>query len=342
MISSLQLSSVDEGLEERMAEQRFYETINDLSGMHGNNFTVALVGYPNSGKTSMFNLLCERDESVDESLYTTLDPNVGQRRNKDERLDWLCQVLKPPRVTQQFTVFIDTPALSGGAHIGNGLGDSVCEYVEGVTAIALVVRAFDDDDLTHIEESIDPCRDVKALDQELKVHDLQMIEDAIQNGEKVKVPSREVKHKLATLYKAWGVLNGEDYGDPKERSKYRQKVRTQLAKGNKVFRSLGGLALRLARWEPREADVLAELRLLTVKPLLFVPNLSARDYNRKDDYWSEQLLACIDELGGGPLVRFSCTFEERLNTLRLQGKLRKYMAANPMHITACDDLSTSL
>ena len=344
-MSSLALSSMDYEREaELLEEAQYYETCNDLTLTHGNNFSIALIGYPNSGKTHMFNQICGRDESVEDCIYTTLDPSVGHQRMKDDRLDWLVETLKPPNVKQQHTVYIDMPAVSGGAHIGNGLGDEPLSECRKVTSIALVLRAFEDDDLTHIDESVDPCRDLLALDQELKVHDINIIEEVIHIQEKNKIPSKEVAHMRDTAYKAWAWLNGvEEYGEPKPRARERNATRKKLNDGLQVFRHLSGKALRLARWSKREAEALTELGLLTAKPVICILNLSARDYNRKLDGFTEKVKECLVGLGGGPLVRYSCAFEERLIKLGMEPKkLKQYLNANPSHRSAKDDISETL
>ena len=125
-------------MEAHLAELEFYSTKNDLTRRtYGNHLKLGLVRYPSSGKTYLFNHLVGRNETVDESLYTTLDYHVGITELRDERLDWLCKNQNAKQVTKQFATVVDTPALVGGAHIGNGLGFDTCYKMRGVDIICL-------------------------------------------------------------------------------------------------------------------------------------------------------------------------------------------------------------
>ncbi len=331
-------------MEAHLAELEFYSTKNDLTRRtYGNHLKLGLVGYPSSGKTYLFNHLVGRNETVDESLYTTLDYHVGITELRDERLDWLCKNQNAKQVTKQFATVVDTPALVGGAHIGNGLGFDTCYKMRGVDIICLVLRAFDDDNITHIEGTVDPVRDLRALDQELKVHDLRNIEAAIHKTENIKVPTREDKFILTVLYRAYGCLIGEDYGEPKERMKTRLGLQMMEKKQGLKFRTCPGLGLRNERWTPREVDVLEPLDLLTGKQVIVIPNYSARDYNRDpelDKFTSDIRKVVDEELGGGKLCRMSAVFETRLVELGKESAkaLKLYLRANPRHRTGIHNL----
>ena len=326
-------------------EMIFYREQNDfLRKSHGNNTTVALVGYPNSGSSSLFNLLTHRSEVVDPELYSTLDMNIGHRKLFDERFNWLCDVFDPDVKAPQYVTILDCPALVGSAHIGHGLGSDILKEIETVTTIFLVLRGFDNDDISHIDEIIDPCSEMKALDQELKVHDFEIIEAQIVKEEKSRSQSLENRFTLECLYKAWGILMGEEYGDPTLRRKDRITTEARMKKSGQttLFRACKGLSLRSARWQSREIDVLINLRLLTGKQVVYVPNLSARDYCRKYDKWTPLLKDTIETLGGGMLARISVEHEERLKKFS-DKKLKDYLDSNSeSHASSLDSLFDSM
>lgn len=332
--------NLDDNAKEK--EMKYFASNNDFLRMnHGTHTSMALLGYPNAGKTSLFNHLTNRKETVDSALYSTLDINVGHRAIKDDRLDWLCEVYTPKNVERQHVTIIDLPALVKGAHVGHGIGNEILQKIKKVTTIVFVLRGFDDDDLSHIDEIVDPIAEVEGLHQELLVHDLLLVEAAITKEEKVRIPSRETQLNLECLYKAWTILNGEEYGEAVTRRKHRiQRETREIQTKTKTYRSPQGLGLRHARWTSREIDALKDmgLDLLTGKQVIYLPNLSARDYCRSYDKWTPLLRRKIDAIGGGMLARISVAHETRLAKFSSK-KLKEYLRSNAeQHASALDKL----
>jgi GTP-binding protein YchF len=137
---------------------------------------IGIVGLPNVGKSTLFNALTQAGAAVAAYPFTTIEPNQGVVAIPDPRLGTLAEIVGPEHITPATVEFVDIAGLVRGAHRGEGLGNQFLGHIRAVDAIALVCRCFTDPDVVHVEETVDPLRDLEVLDLELILADLEVTE----------------------------------------------------------------------------------------------------------------------------------------------------------------------
>ena len=137
---------------------------------------IGIVGLPNVGKSTLFNALTNAGAAAENFPFCTIDPNVGVVSVPDERLEVLNDMYHPKRKVPTTIEFVDIAGLVRGASRGEGLGNQFLGHIREVDAIAQVVRCFIDENVTHVDGSIDPVRDIEIINMELLLADLATIE----------------------------------------------------------------------------------------------------------------------------------------------------------------------
>ena len=145
---------------------------------------LGIVGLPNVGKSTLFNAITNAGVAADNYAFCTIDPNVGVVSVPDARLEWLRDQHNPKKFTPAVIEFVDIAGLVKGASKGEGLGNKFLSNIRGCDAIVHVVRCFDDSNVTHVEGSTDPLRDIDIINTELIMADLEMIDRRIDKGTK--------------------------------------------------------------------------------------------------------------------------------------------------------------
>ena len=222
----------------------------------------------------------------------------------DQRFNWLVDKYQPTSVVPPVMSITDIAGLVRGAAEGAGLGNAFLSHIQAVDAIYHMVRAFDSTEVTHVEGNVDPVRDMKIIQEELRLKDI----------ERVKKESIGVK-KLAER----GV------GGKEKKLEYDAlcKIQEWLEAGKDV--SFGS-------WSAQEVEILNTMQLLTAKPVVYLINVSKRDYLRKSNKYLPQIAEYVKERGGNePVVPLSCEFELELLDLEAAGQLETYMKENPTH-----------
>ncbi|PAV86597.1 hypothetical protein WR25_12995 isoform E [Diploscapter pachys] len=202
----------------------------------------------------------------------------------DTRWDWLCEHYKPASKVPAFLNVVDIAGLVKGASEGQGLGNAFLSHVSACDALFHLCRAFDDDDVTHVEGDVNPIRDLEIISNELFAKDLQHLESPL---EKVKVLVTRANDKTKKLEYDTLLRVKEDLEAKKP--------------------------IRLDTWNEKEIEILNKFLFLTAKPIVYLVNLSEGDYIRKKNKWLAKIKAWIDENDpGAVLIPFSGAFENKL------------------------------
>ncbi|KAF7327525.1 Obg-like ATPase 1 [Mycena kentingensis (nom. inval.)] len=269
-----------------------------LLGRPGNNLKIGIVGVPNVGKSSFFNVLSETDLGKAANFpYATINPEEARIPVPDPRFDWLCDLYKPVSRVPAFLTCIDIAGLTAGASTGAGLGNAFLSHVRAVDGIFQMVRAFDDAEVIHVDGDVDPIRDMTTIQTELRLKDIEWTEKA-----------------LDTMRKSSRSLGNNSLADKAKKE--------EMATVERVLKHLNdGKIVRKGDWANKEIDVINGLMLLTARPVTYLVNLSEKDYARKKNKWLPKIKAWIDENNPGDLlIPFSVAFEEKLAPLSPEEK----------------------
>ncbi len=208
---------------------------------------LGIVGLPNVGKSTLFNAITNAGAQAANYPFCTIDPKVGVVAVPDKRLDALAEMYDPEKYTPATVEFVDIAGLVKGASKGEGLGNKFLANIRESDAIVHVVRCFDNDDIIHVEGSVDPKRDIETINVELILADIEMLDRRIDKTQKL------IK------------------GDKKYQSDYDffKRVKAALDEGKPA---------RSVECTPEEAELLASVDLLTNKPIIYAANMSDTDF----------------------------------------------------------------
>lgn len=247
---------------------------------------LGIVGLPNVGKSTLFNSITKAGAESANYPFCTIDPNVGVVAVPDERLDKLAALYNSEKITPAVIEFVDIAGLVKGASKGEGLGNQFLGNIRECDAVVHVVRCFEDENIVHVEGSIDPIRDIETINLELIFSDLEVLEKRIGKTAKLAHNDKEAKKELEIL----------------------ERIKTRLEEGKPAR----GLELT----DEDEEKFVNSLQLLTWKPLIFAANVAEDDLS--DDGASNPYVAKVREYakenGDGVFV-ISARIEEEISEL---------------------------
>ena len=246
------------------------------------SLTAGIVGLPNVGKSTLFNAITKKHILAANYPFATIEPNVGVVMVPDYRLDFLNELYKPKSLVPTTFEFTDIAGLVKGASNGEGLGNKFLSHIREVDAICEVVRCFDDTNIIHVENEIDPIRDIEIIAVELILADLDIVDNRLSKIEKKAKMSKDKESlkEVELLYKL-----------------------KECLESNKAVRTI--------ELDEDERLIMKPYNLLTAKPIIYVANLSEEEISNKNNDYLKRVIEYAKK-EGAKVINVCAKIEEEL------------------------------
>ncbi len=245
--------------------------------------TAGIVGLPNVGKSTLFNAITKAGALAANYPFATIDPNVGIVDVPDERLNKLTELVQPKKTVPTGFEFTDIAGIVKGASKGEGLGNKFLSHIREVDAICQVVRAFEDENVTHVSGQVNPIDDIEVINLELILADLESVDKRIPRVEKMaRQKDKDAMKEVATLTKL-----------------------KEAFENNTPARAI--------ELNDDDKEIIKHMHLLTMKPMLYVANVSEEDLLEGNKYLDEIKAFASNE--GSEVIVVCAKIEEEIATL---------------------------
>jgi obg-like ATPase 1 len=266
------------------------------------NLKMGVLGLPNVGKSSLFNLLTEQSAAAENYPFCTIDPNESRCPVPDQRYNFLVDLWQPKSAIPAYLMITDIAGLIRGASEGAGLGNAFLSHIQAVDGLYHVVRAFDNPEVVHVDDSVDPIRDLETIISELCKKDISYVEKV--RSAKEQDVKRDPKNKLPPVF--FTVMD---------------KVQEMLNNNT---------PLRSGNWNIEEIAKINELipMCITLKPIVYLVNLDSNSFKRKANKWLVPISKWVETHGGGQVIPMSVEWEQELWKLKGDAEATKAFLNN--------------
>jgi len=268
----------------------------------GTNLKIGIVGLPNVGKSTFFNVITKTSIAAAENFpFCTIDPNESRVPVPDPRWDFLVEHHKPASKVPAFLNIVDIAGLVKGASEGQGLGNAFLSHIKSCDAIFHMCRTFEAAEITHVEGEVDPIRDLDIINTELRLKDVEYFDKIFEEVERkyVRGGEKKLKAEYESLVKVKKVLIEDERH------------------------------IRFGEWSAADVELLNKHLFITAKPMIYLANLSEKDYIRKKNKWLPKIKEYVDKHDPGALIiPISGACEQTMWELESEEDRKKFMEDN--------------
>ena len=251
---------------------------------------IGIVGLPNVGKSTLFNSITNAGAECANYPFCTIEPNVGMVTVPDERIESLAKIYNPQKITYATIEFVDIAGLVKGASQGEGLGNKFLSHIREVDSIAQVVRCFENENITHVDGSVDSLRDIETINFELCLADIETVEKRLDRARKSLKADKKFQVEVDLL----------------------ERIKSELEQGNPA---------RRLNLNDEEKEIIRDSFLLTMKPILYVANISENEIENPDSNSNVQRLKEFAKQENAEVIPLCVKIEEELSSLEKEEKI---------------------